>query len=51
VTSPRKLFVNLAVHDLKKTQECFAALGFSYNPQFTMDGHWEVVWMDPTAIQ
>lgn len=31
----RKLFVNLAVHDLKKSMEFFSALGFNFNPQFT----------------
>jgi predicted lactoylglutathione lyase len=33
----RKLFVNLAVHDLKKSMEFFAALGFTFNPKFTDD--------------
>jgi predicted lactoylglutathione lyase len=36
-TSSRKLFVNLAVRDLKKSMDFFAALGFSFNPQFTDD--------------
>ncbi|WP_255988432.1 VOC family protein [Chitinolyticbacter albus] len=31
----RKIFVNLPVRDLPRTQAFFAALGFSYNPQFT----------------
>jgi len=30
-----KLFVNLAVKDLPKTMEFFAALGFKFNQQFT----------------
>ncbi len=31
------LFVNLAVKDLAKTKTFFAALGFTFNPQFTDD--------------
>ncbi|HSC80741.1 MAG TPA: VOC family protein [Chitinolyticbacter sp.] len=31
----RQIFVNLPVRDLPRTQSFFAALGFSYNPQFT----------------
>ena len=33
----RKMFVNLAVRDLKRSKEFFSALGFSYNPKFTDD--------------
>ena len=33
--TPRKLFVNLPVRDLKKSMEFFASLGFTFNPQFT----------------
>jgi predicted lactoylglutathione lyase len=33
----RKLFVNLAIRDLKKSMDFFSALGFSFNPQFTDD--------------
>ncbi|HSQ03351.1 MAG TPA: VOC family protein, partial [Burkholderiales bacterium] len=33
----RKIFVNLAVRDLKKSMEFFSALGFEFNPQFTDD--------------
>ena len=35
--SARKIFVNLAVRDLKKSKEFFSALGFSFNPKFTDD--------------
>jgi predicted lactoylglutathione lyase/predicted 3-demethylubiquinone-9 3-methyltransferase (glyoxalase superfamily) len=35
--STRKMFVNLAVRDLKKSMEFFSALGFRFNPQFTDD--------------
>jgi len=31
----RKLFVNLAVRDLKRSMEFFRELGFGFNPQFT----------------
>lgn len=31
----KQIFVNLPVKDLKKTMDFFAALGFSFNPQFT----------------
>ncbi|HEY6004234.1 MAG TPA: VOC family protein [Anaeromyxobacter sp.] len=33
----RKLFVNLAVRDLKKAKQFFSTLGFEFNPQFTDD--------------
>jgi predicted lactoylglutathione lyase len=33
----RKLFVNLAVRDLKKSMAFFGSLGFEFNPQFTDD--------------
>jgi uncharacterized protein len=36
-SNPRKLFVNLAVHDLPRAVAFFEALGFTFNPQFTDD--------------
>jgi predicted lactoylglutathione lyase len=33
----RKIFVNLAVRDLKKSMQFFSALGFEFNPKFTDD--------------
>ena len=33
----RKLFVNIAVRDLKKSMSFFSALGFTFNPKFTDD--------------
>jgi uncharacterized protein len=33
----RKIFVNLAVHDLEKSKRFFTALGFEFNPRFTDD--------------
>jgi len=35
--NPRKLFVNLAVRDLKRSKEFFGRLGFGFDPQFTND--------------
>jgi len=34
-TQARKIFVNLAVRDLKKSKEFFSTLGFTFNPKFT----------------
>lgn len=33
----RKIFVNLAVRDLKKSMDFFSKLGFTFNPKFTDD--------------
>ena len=35
IANPRKLFVNLPVRDLKQSMDFYAALGFTFNPQFT----------------
>ena len=37
MATPRKIFVNLAVRDLKRSMEFFTKLGFEFNPQFTDD--------------
>jgi predicted lactoylglutathione lyase len=37
IRNPRKIFVNLAVRDLKRAMDFFATLGFEFNPQFTDD--------------
>ena len=34
---PRKMFLNLAVRDLKKSMDFFGTLGFTFNRQFTDD--------------
>ena len=34
-TTSRKMFVNLAVRDLKKSMAFFSTLGFGFNPKFT----------------
>jgi predicted lactoylglutathione lyase len=36
-SEPRKIFVNLAVGDLKRSMGFFSELGFGFNPQFTDD--------------
>jgi predicted lactoylglutathione lyase len=33
----RKIFVNLPIKDMKRSQAFFRALGFDFNPQFTND--------------
>ena len=33
----RKLFVNLAVRNLKRSVDFFSTLGFSFDPKFTDD--------------
>ena len=33
----RKIFVNLAVRELKRSMEFFSSLGFEFNPKFTDD--------------
>ena len=37
VIKVKQIFVNLPVKDLKKSQDFFKALGFSFNPDFTDD--------------
>ncbi|MCD9085732.1 VOC family protein [Stenotrophomonas sp. SY1] len=34
-TTPQMIFVNLPVRDLEASKKFFAALGYSFNPQFT----------------
>src|SRR5215470_13035348 len=36
-TNGRKMFLNLAVHDLERSKAFFSSLGFSFNPKFTDD--------------
>ena len=36
-TTSRKIFVNLAVRDLKRSLSFFTFLGFAFNPKFTDD--------------
>ena len=37
MANARKIFLNLSVKDLNATKTFFAALGFTFNPQFTND--------------
>ena len=34
---PRKIFVNLPIADMQRSQAFWRAMGFSFNPQFTND--------------
>lgn len=36
-TRSRKIFVNIAVRDLKRSMDFFSTLGFAFNPKFTDD--------------
>jgi predicted lactoylglutathione lyase len=37
MANSRKIFVNVAVRDLKRSMEFFTKLGFEFNPRFTDD--------------
>ena len=41
-----QIFINLAVKDLQKSMEFYAALGFVNNPQFSDDSGKCMVWGD-----
>ena len=42
----KQIFINLAVKDLKKSMDFYAALGFSNNPQFSDDTGKCMVWSE-----
>ncbi len=42
----KQIFVNLAVKDLQKSMDFYAALGFTNNPQFSDDTGKCMVWSD-----
>ncbi len=42
----RQVFINLAVSDLKKSMDFYAALGFTNNPQFSDDTAKCMVWSE-----
>ena len=42
----KQIFINLAVKDLKKSMEFYAALGFLNNPQFSDDKGQCMVWSE-----
>lgn len=47
---PRNLYVNLAVKDLERTVDFFAALGFSFNPKFTDENATCMIVNDSTSV-
>ena len=42
----KQIFINLAVKDLQKSMDCYTALGFTNNPQFSDDTAKCMVWSD-----
>jgi len=42
----KQIFINLAVKELKKSMDFYAALGFTNNPQFSDDSGKCMVWSD-----
>jgi len=42
----KQIFINLAVKDLQKSMDFYAALGFSNNPQFSDDSGKCMVWSE-----
>lgn len=47
---PRKLYVSLPVKDLERSVDFFAALGFSFNPQFTDEKSASIIINDNTGV-
>ena len=47
---PRNLYVNLAVKDLERTVDFFAALGFSFDPKFTDENATCMIVNDSTSV-
>jgi uncharacterized protein len=48
--APKKLFVNMAVRDPKRSMEYFKQLGFEFNPQFTDDNAACMVLSDEASV-
>jgi uncharacterized protein len=46
----RKIFVNLAVQDLKRSMDFFGKLGFQFNPRFTDDKAACVIVSDDASV-
>ena len=46
----RNLYVNLPVKDLERSVDFFAALGFSFNPQFTDENAASLIINDNTSV-
>ncbi len=47
---PRKLYVTLPVKNLERSVDFFAALGFSFNPQFTDENAASIIINDNTGV-
>jgi uncharacterized protein len=47
---PKQIFINLAVNDLQKSMEFYAALGFTNNPQFSDDTGKCMVWSESIFV-
>ena len=47
---PRNLYVTLPVKDLQRSVDFFAALGFSFNPQFASENGASLVVNDNTSV-
>lgn len=47
---PRNLYVTLPVKDLERSVDFFAALGFSFNPDFTSESGAALVINDNTSV-
>lgn len=46
----KQIFINLAVKDLQKSMDFYAALGFTNNPQFSDDTAKCMVWSDSIFV-
>jgi uncharacterized protein len=46
----KQVFINLAVQDLQKSMDFYAALGFSNNPQFSDDAGKCMVWSESIFV-
>jgi hypothetical protein len=46
----KQIFINLAVKDLQKSMDFYAALGFTNNPQFSDDAGKCMVWSDSIFV-
>ena len=45
-TTPKQVFINLAVKDVEKSMKFYSALGFTNNPQFSDDTGKCMVWSE-----
>ena len=47
---PKQIFINLAVSDLQKSMDFYAALGFTNNPQFSDDSGKCMAWSESIFV-